>query len=195
MKPRKFSLELAAWTKSKGPKTLGGLATDFSKDAFAILILLLMAVPALPAPTGGITHIFEIITLLLSLELIAGRTTIWLPKRWRSKSIDGFARGKTMAKLINVIKWVERFTRFRGKRFMAHRRVNTFVGLFIFAFTLAAFIAPPFSGLDTLPSLAVVIVGLSLIFSDALLLLIGIALGSVGIGLIIALGSVAFRLL
>jgi hypothetical protein len=194
MQQRKFSQELSMWASGKGPKTLSSLATEFSKDAFAILILLLMAVPALPAPTGGLTHIFEIIAMLLSLELMARRTTIWLPKRWRSKSLAGFARGKIMAKLISVIGWFERFARFRGKRFMGNKYALSVIGAVMFVFTLAAFLAPPFSGLDTLPSLGVVIVALSLIFSDSLLLLLGIAVGAVGIGLIFALGSVVFRL-
>ncbi|HET7320551.1 MAG TPA: exopolysaccharide biosynthesis protein [Candidatus Saccharimonadales bacterium] len=191
---RKFSQELQAWAKGEGPKTLNSLSTDFSKDTFAIIILLLMAVPALPAPTGGLTHVFEIITMLLSLELIAGRTTIWLPKRWRNKSLAGFARGKLMAKLIGVIRWFERFARLRGEKFMGSTYTVPFIGLCTFVFTLAAFVAPPFSGLDTLPSLGVVIIALSLIFSDVVLLLLGIAVGAVGIGLIFALGSVVFKL-
>lgn len=194
MQQRKFSQELTAWVQGKRSKTLSSLSTEFSKDTFAILILLLMAVPALPAPTGGLTHIFEIIAMLLSLELIAGRTTIWLPKRWRNKSLSSFARGKIMTKLISVISWFEHFARLRGKKFMGNKYSLSLIGVIIFVFTLAAFLAPPFSGLDTLPSLGVVIVALSLIFSDSLLLLLGITVGAIGIGLIFALGSAVFKL-
>jgi hypothetical protein len=43
--------------------------------------VLLLGVPALPLPTGGATHVFEIIAVLLALELIVGREEIWLPRR------------------------------------------------------------------------------------------------------------------
>ena len=38
--------------------------------------------------------------------------------------------------------------------------LGTLIGLFVFGLTLSAFLAPPFSGLDTLPSLGVVVIGL-----------------------------------
>jgi hypothetical protein len=41
--------------------------------------VLLLGPSALPLPTGGATHVFEIIAMLLALELIAGRDQIWLP--------------------------------------------------------------------------------------------------------------------
>jgi hypothetical protein len=35
-----------------------------------LLFVLLLGVPALPPPTGGATHVFEIIAVLLALELM-----------------------------------------------------------------------------------------------------------------------------
>jgi len=58
---------------------LGSLIELFQERSFAILFVLLLGVPALPLPTGGATHVFEIIAMLLALELIAGRGEIWLP--------------------------------------------------------------------------------------------------------------------
>jgi hypothetical protein len=58
-------------------------------------------------------------------------------------------------------------------------------------FTAAAFIAPPFSGLDTLPSLGVVLTALGVIFEDILIVIIGFLVGLTGIGLVIFLGEVA----
>lgn len=39
-----------------------------------------MSIPSLPIPTGGITHVFEAITILLAIEQIIGLRTIWTPK-------------------------------------------------------------------------------------------------------------------
>ncbi|MEA2335963.1 MAG: hypothetical protein QOG40_2453, partial [Solirubrobacteraceae bacterium] len=81
--PEKVSDQLERWLKGDGEKTLGGLIDVFGEGSFAIIFVLLMAVPALPLPTGGVTHVFEVITMLLALELIIGRRTVWLPDRWR----------------------------------------------------------------------------------------------------------------
>ena len=81
--PLKVSEELEAWLQSDGEKTLGSLIELFKEKSFAIIFVLLLGVPALPLPTGGATHVFEIIAVLLACQLIWGREEIWLPQRWR----------------------------------------------------------------------------------------------------------------
>ncbi|HEX6745536.1 MAG TPA: exopolysaccharide biosynthesis protein, partial [Solirubrobacteraceae bacterium] len=60
------SRELERWLESDGDKTLGNLVELFEQKSFAILFVLLLGVPALPLPTGGATHVFEIIAVLLA---------------------------------------------------------------------------------------------------------------------------------
>src|SRR6266404_6029459 len=54
--PEKVSNQLEAWLSDDRPKTLGSLIDVFGEGSFAIVFVLLMAVPALPLPTGGVTH-------------------------------------------------------------------------------------------------------------------------------------------
>lgn len=68
-----LSDQLERWLKVDGARTLGSLVHTFGDKSFAILLVLLLAVPALPLPTGGVTHVFEVIAALIALELIAGR--------------------------------------------------------------------------------------------------------------------------
>ncbi|HSW36807.1 MAG TPA: exopolysaccharide biosynthesis protein [Candidatus Saccharimonadales bacterium] len=194
-KQPKFSEELKAWSQGQQHKTLGSLLEAFSRNGFAVAILLLMAVPALPLPTGGVTHIFELITMLIALGMIVGRRqTIWLPKRWQKISVKKLSYSKGLKKLTVLIAWGEKYTRPRLAKLMDKSYFLSPVGLLLFVLTLAAFLAPPFSGLDTLPSLGVVAICLSLIFSDFLLFLIGIAVGAAGVALILVLGSAIYRL-
>ena len=65
------STELERWLQSDGEKTLGSLVEVFERKSFAIVFVLLLGVPALPLPTGGATHVFEIIAVVLALQLIA----------------------------------------------------------------------------------------------------------------------------
>jgi hypothetical protein len=184
-----FSETLGKWLRGKHDKTLLSLTELFAEKAFAIIFLLLMALPALPVPTGGVTHVTEVITMLLALEFIAGRQTVWLPGRWLGVDVGKHVGAKATARLISIIKWFERWARPRARQLFQQQIVRTFIGIVVLLFTIAAFIAPPFSGLDTLPALGVVIISLSLIFEDLLLLVIGIIVGAVGIGLEITLGT------
>ena len=64
----------------------------------------------------------------------------------------------------------------------------------IVAFAVAAALSPPFSGLDTLPSLGAVVVALAIILEDVVVLGIGAAIGLTGIALSITLGAATVRL-
>ena len=79
---------------------------------------------------------------------------------------------------------------------LLHERATTMVlGGVMLGFVVGAFLAPPFSGLDTLPSLGVVVMCLGLVFSDALIVGAGLLIGVVGIAIEIALGSALWSLL
>jgi hypothetical protein len=77
-----FSDKLESWLSSSGTKTIGDLTLVFETKSIAIAVMLLMVTSALPVPTGGITNVFEVITMILAFELIVGRRTIWLPARF-----------------------------------------------------------------------------------------------------------------
>lgn len=188
-----FSDELHAWLRSDQDKTLGNLNAVFAEKTFAIAFLLLMALPALPIPTGGITHLTELITMLLALELIAGRKSVWLPKRWLKIDVGKALSGKAAGKLIGFIGWFERRSRQRWNGTLARTPVLSLIGLLVLVFAVAAFLAPPFSWLDTLPSLGVVIISLGLILEDGLLLAAGVLVGVCGVGLEIVADAAAYN--
>ena len=85
----KISDALQGWLEGDSDKTLGSLVEVFGEKSFAILFVFLLGVPALPFPTGGATHVFEIIAALLALQLIVGRDQIWLPRNGASSSSPG----------------------------------------------------------------------------------------------------------
>lgn len=186
-----FSDELEAWLKRKGPKTLAGLSDVFAERSFAIIILLLLSVPALPLPTGGVTHVFELIVALLALEMIAGLRTIWLPAQWKKKEIGETLEGKAIPLIVRWIRWFERYSRPRLRGLLYHGHFSRLAGLVLLILTTAAFMAPPFSGLDTLPALGGMIVALSLILGDAIVFIVGCVVGATGIALIFVLGEAA----
>lgn len=184
-----FSKSLERWLRSRKPKTLMGLSEVFGEKSFAIIFLILMFLPALPLPTGGISHVLEIITMLLALELIVGRNTIWLPKRWQHVTVKRLVGGKSLPFIIRRIRWLEKYTRPRLQPWFDAPFFTRGFGLIVFVFALAAFLAPPFSGLDTIPSMGVVVLSLGLITRDGFFLILGTILGAIGVGLEITLGA------
>ena len=189
----KLSDQLEGWLRGHGPKTLGSLVELFGERSFAVLFVLLMAVPALPLPTGGVTHVFELIVMLVALQLVAGRSMVWLPKRWRSRDISSTARGAFTERLLGTIRWLERHSRSRFEFLVTNRLSRLVYGLVVLALTATAFVAPPFSGLDTLPALGVVVLSIGVLLGDSLFALAGLVIGAAGVVLVITLGSLAVK--
>lgn len=184
-----FSDRLESWLKSKQPKTLDGLDSVFQDKSFAITFLLLMILPATPLPTGGITHVFEVIVLLLCLELMIGMKAPWLPKKWKHMKLGKVMTGKVIPVVMRRIRWFEERSSARGRAVFRWPLIDRFIGLLVFVLTLGALLSPPFSGLDTLPSLGVVIISLAMILEDVLMLGVGAIVGIGGVALTITLGA------
>ena len=187
------SRELEGWLQSDGEKTLGSLVELFEEKSFAILFVILLGVPALPLPTGGATHVFEIIAVLLAVQLIAGRDHIWLPERWRRLELASPRQRRFIAGLMKMIRRLERISRPRLRFLFDHRLSNIVFGLLVIAGCAGAFLAPPFTGLDTLPALGVVLLSLGVLLEDFLLVVLGVAVGIAGVFLEIVLGKAAVK--
>lgn len=188
----RVSDEIERWLRGPGDTTLGSLVEVFEEKAFAVMFVLLLAVPALPLPTGGATHVFEVIAMLLSLELIAGRGQVWLPARWRRRRLAGAGQRRFIARLVRLIRRLERVSRPRGRRLLDHRLGRSMFGVTVLLLSLAAFVAPPFSGLDTLPALGVVVVSVGVLLEDVAVVVVGLLAGAAGIVLELVLGRAAF---
>jgi hypothetical protein len=185
------SHELERWLQSDGEKTLGSLVEVFEEKSFAIVFVLLLGVPALPLPTGGATHVFEVIAVVLAAQLIAGRTQIWLPARWCRMELAGPKQQRFIAGLMKLIRRLERFSRPRLRWLFDHRLSNIVFGVLVIAGCAGAFFAPPFTGLDTLPALGVVLISLGVLLEDFLVVVLGLAVGAASVFLEIALGKAA----
>lgn len=187
------SAELERWLESTEDMTLGSLIDFVGKKGFALLFVLLLGVPALPLPTGGATHLFEVIAIVIALQLIVGSEHIWLPARWRRAELGGGRRQRFISSLMGLIRRLERVSRPRLRFLFRRRGSGPVFGLLVVCGSLAAFLAPPFSGLDTLPALAVVLLSLAVLLEDAVLVLISLLTGAAGVTLEVVLGAAALH--
>ena len=131
--------------------------------------------------------------MLLALELVVGRRTIWLPQRWKRQDLAGASSARFANALLKRVRWLERFSHPRLRTLVLHPLSGVMFGLTVFALSLVAFVAPPFSGLDTLPALGVVVVSLGVLLEDFLMTAIGVVIGAVGALLVLALSSLVLH--
>lgn len=190
-----LSDELARWLASDEAGTLGDLVATFKGKSFAMLFVLLLGVPALPLPTGGATHVMEVIAGLLSAELIAGRRDVWLPQRWQRLELAGPRQRRFLAGLMRLIRRLERFARPRWRFVFHHRTSQRVFGLLVLGGSAGAFFAPPFSGLDTLPALGVVILSLGVLLEDVVIAAVGVLIGLAGVLLELTVGNLVIHAL
>ena len=184
----RLSDQLEGWLRSEQPRTIGSLIDVFEEKSFAVLFVLLLALPALPLPTGGVTHVFEVIAMLLALELIVGRRRVWLPERWRAKEIGMPTRERFASTLLPRIRWIERHSHAHLGFLLDHRLAGVVYGAVTLVLVVTAFVAPPFTGLDTVPSIGVVLISLGVLLEDPILGGIGFAVGAAGVLIVFLLG-------
>jgi hypothetical protein len=175
-----LSEKLTSLLKTEGELRISSLENVFGNKSFAVSVVLLMALPALPIPTGGISHIFEIVTMLISLEIIAGLDKLWLPKRLLGLSISAGIKKRALPFITRRLKFVEKHTRPRGRKYFVQSWFRRAVGVPMLMLAMLAFFAPPFSGLDTLFAMGTVLIALSLLMEDISLLIIGVFVGISG---------------
>ena len=188
-----FSSQLEAWLLTDGTKTIGALTDVFAEKAFAVTILFLMFFPALPLPTGGITHVFEAITVLIAAEMVLGVRRLRIPERLRRRDLGTSVTERAIPFMVRRIRWFERFSRPRWARLVSSRSFHRLSGLIFISLALGAAVAPPFSGLDTLPALGAVAIALGLILTDIIVIGIGVAIGAGGVVLIVTVGAALFQ--
>jgi hypothetical protein len=191
----KFSDELERWLESDAPKSFGALGDMFAEKSFAVAILLLMLVSATPIPTGGITLVFQIMAIVVAAQMVLGRQTIWFPARWRQRELGAMSRGKAIPFLVRRVRWFEKHSRPRWPGLFHLRLFMRLIGIVLIAFSIAAALAPPLSGLETLPAMGAAVIALAIILEDVVVLAIGLLVGTGGIVLFISAGAALVRII
>ncbi len=189
MTKKLFSQTLSDWLSSGDKKTVGSMLDIFDEKSFAFIFLVLMIFPAAPIPTGGLVHVFEAIVILLALQLIIGRRELWLPSKLKRVELDPITRKKVLPFLERRVRFFERFAKPRLAGMISKRWFRVQLGLVVTIFTLGAFFAPPFTGLDTLPSLGVVMIAIGVILDDIIPIIAGYIVGTAGLAVAFILGA------
>ncbi len=175
--------------------TIGSLADVLDERGFAVVLMLLMIPSALPIPTGGVTHVLEVFG---ALDRAAdgrrpSRAVDPRPARTQGARRDLHRQGGAEDAPLHPL--VRAPQRAPASRSCSTPAVVSLLGVVLLVFVVGAFVAPPFSGLDTLPSLGVVVVCLGLVFSDGFIVGAGLVIGVVGLVLEVPLAAALWSFL
>src|SRR3981081_3427620 len=99
----KVSDQIEGWLDESGDHTVGALLDLFEEKSFALLFIVLLGVSALPLPTGGATHVFDVIAVLVAAQLVAGRDKISMPKRWCKVPLAGPKQQRFLNALLKLL--------------------------------------------------------------------------------------------
>lgn len=158
--------------------------------SFATLLLFFALINMLPLPPGT-TLILGLPLVLISLQMVSGRATVWLPEFLLGKSIKAEQFRNLSNKLVPRLRRLEEIVRPRYWPFSNAKFAERIIG--IAALLLAILVTLPIPFGNWFPSLACAFLGLSLSERDGALLVAAALSTLVSIAMIGALvGSAGF---
>lgn len=177
--------------------TLGELVDRLARRGFGVLMIVLALPTLIPVLPPGSAAAIGFLYILLSVQMVVGLERPWLPGRVRRYRLSARAVGTLRRRGVPFLRRIERFSRPRpllyGDRIVAR-------GVALIVFVLGVVLLSPVPFLNTLPAMAVLILGIGLLNRDSVFLLIGLTLAVIvvliiafGLGTLIALFNYVFR--
>lgn len=180
--PGTASQQLAALAEAaaaSGTISLGQLLTAMGRTsiAFAILILALPALTPIPGPFG---MVFGSCLAIVSLQIIVGNESIWLPKFLARRTLSATTVDLIVRHTAPVIQRVEALLRRGRLRPLTGRTAQSLIGIPVFLLAVAIALPIPFG--NVLPVAALIVIAMGLMERDGLATLAGIVLAAVALG-------------
>ena len=153
--------------------TIRGFVTLLGDRSFALTILIFSLPNSLPLPgIPGLSTVTGIPILLIALQIVWGKESIWLPKRIAAKEISQSFLSKVIGASIPYVAKLEKCLHPRWNVFFT-RGGERFIGLLI---AIMAFILSlPIVGGNFLPGLSISLLAIALLESDGIFALIAMA--------------------
>jgi hypothetical protein len=139
--------------------------------SFGFFLAVLSFPSALPLPAPGYSTPFGVFIVLLALQLVAGRTTPWLPKWVLQTSIERKHFQKWVQAGIPWLQRIEKIARPRWKQLCTTRLGQVWLGTWIGLMGISMIIPVP--GTNTLPAMGVFVTAFGLLEEDGILCSLG----------------------
>ena len=180
--PERFSEVLSGLTsRTSSAISIGDVLNAFGDRAFGALMLLFAAPNMLPLPPG-MSAVLGAPLLFITAQLMLGRSTLWMPRFIRERSISRDFFALLTAKLSPILHRAERFLRPRIS-ILLHPVPERIVGAACLLLAIILFLPIPFGNIP--PAFAIAAFSLGILERDGVATIIG-WLATVGSILILA---------
>jgi hypothetical protein len=150
--------------------TLGELRDRLARRGFGLLMIVLALPTLIPVLPPGSAAVIGLLYVLLSLQMLFGRDEPWLPARLSRYRLSARTITALRTRGVPFLRRIERFSR---PRLLPFDDRITSRGVAVIVLLLGIVLVPPFPFLNTLPALAVLIMGIGLLNRDGLFIVIG----------------------
>ncbi|MBN67129.1 MAG: exopolysaccharide biosynthesis protein exod [Rickettsiales bacterium] len=172
--------------------SVGDLMYTLHERGFGLLLVIFVLPNCVPIPVPpGISSLFAIPLLFLSVQMIGGRHAPWLPNWLKTKKIRRSLLARIIAKASPRLRKVEKLLRPRFS-FASSQTGERIIGLFCMLFSLS--IAIPLPWTNFVPGLGILVMSLGLLSKDGVTILIGCLIGLLGVamaGFVVLFGAKA----
>ncbi len=160
--------------------TVGDIVAVLRDRAFALLVVLLGLPNCQPMPPP-IPLVCGLLLLLVAVQIAAGMSAPWLPRRLLGRSIARQDVERAVRRAVPILQRLERWSRPRMSVFESALGMRG-MGLALLTLAMALIVAAPIIGQIPL-GLAVCLVGLGLVERDGVVVIAGLVVGTAGVAL------------
>lgn len=159
------------------------LLEAFHERGFGFFLLLFSLPAALPVPAFGLNTIIALPLLLLTAQQAIGRHTIWVPEKFKSKTIS---KERIDRFVISATLWVKRLEIFIKPRlaFITQGVFSYLIGIMGFVMALAVSIPLPLT--NTVPSFGIAMMAIGVLMRDGLAVIVGAIVGMLWVILLVS---------
>jgi hypothetical protein len=169
-------------TASEAPEMTVGELLDALKDRAFGVAMLVLALPVCIPFLYGVPQVLSLPMLLIALQMVAGRHTLWMPEKLRARRFSRAEFAKMARRAKRYLGWGEALARPRFSLLTGNGPERVF-GVFMVIFCLS--ILTPLPLTNTTPGIAVAIVSIGMIERDGLLVLAGTVLGTFWVSMLL----------
>lgn len=180
-RPTSEFLAIVVVENKKEVMTIGEIKNALHERGFGILMAIAAIPLCLPVPVPpGYTTLFSIPLFIFSVQMVLGMRAPWLPEWIEKKAVKRRDLENFINKATPLLKKIE--TRMQPR--MTYISVHTWERIIgIFAFVFAVSIALPIPLTNFPPGWGILVMSLGLLSRDGITILIGMIIGTIGIGI------------
>lgn len=161
--------------------SFGDLMVALHERGFGLLMMVFVLPNCVPVPIPPpLPTVFSIPLLFLSIQMLIGRETPWLPKWLENKRIKRVTLAKMVELIAPKLRKVERILRPRFS-FASSRKGERAIAAFWVLFSLS--IAVPLPMTNFVPGVGILVMSLGLLSRDGLVIGAGICVGLGGVAI------------